>query len=50
MDDNFVSQVVTSMGFSNPSAVGYQEVVGHFQTFVDKEEPEIDAYRGFPEF
>ena len=50
MDDNFVSQVVTSLGFSDPSTIGYHEVVGHFHTFVDKEDPEIDAFRGFPKF
>ena len=50
MDDNFVSRVVSSLGFSNPSAVGYHEVVGHLQTFVDNENPDIDAHRGHLKF
>ena len=50
MDDSFVSQVVTSMGFSDQSTSGHHEVVGHFHKFVEEEYPEIDAYRGYPKF
>ena len=50
MDDSFVSQVVTSMGFSDQSTSGYHEVVGHFHKFMEKEYPEVDEYRAYPKF
>ena len=48
MDEKFVSSVMACMGFSNPSDVGYHEVVDHFRTFVVEEDPDLNMYRVFP--